>query len=393
MTARVLFVDDEEPLLTGIERRFGGEFELRTALSGAAALDAMASDGPFAVVMTDMRMPQMDGLEFIRQARRQWPDATYMMLTGNQDLQTAVNAVNDGQVFRFLNKPCPAEDLRRALHDGLRQYQLVHGEKELLSKTFAGAVGVLTDVLSILRPGQFTSGQDVENIFEHLQTVLGSMERWEYKLAARLSLIGFAVLDHAPDQTGGIWLMDDGRFAKAAAIGQRLLERIPRLETVAQIIGEQPRAHGDLPPQTMLDAAGVVKTGATLLRASVLWDHLCGTNLSTSAALAELQQHMPKLPPDIVAELSRISPPPLHLENETCTLDNLIEGMVLASNVVGRDGAILISAGRRLTPTLIEKILEYAKSVGVRPVEIIAPPKPPVPSGEAPNIIEELAPA
>lgn len=70
------------------------------------------------------------------------------MLTGNSDQQTAIDAVNEGNIFRFLTKPCPPEMLAGALHAGIRQYQLVTAEKELLEKTLRGSIKVLTDVLS-----------------------------------------------------------------------------------------------------------------------------------------------------------------------------------------------------------------------------------------------------
>src|SRR3972149_3481090 len=97
---RILVVDDEQSLLNGIERRLGGEFELVTASSGEEGLRAMEEQGPIAVVITDMRMPKMDGVQFIQAARFKWPTTIYMMLTGNRDQGTAIQALNEGQVFR-----------------------------------------------------------------------------------------------------------------------------------------------------------------------------------------------------------------------------------------------------------------------------------------------------
>ena len=89
MTKQVLFVDDEQSLLNGIDRRLGLEFELELATSGPEALEKMQNDGPFAVVVTDMQMPEMNGVQFIQNARKFAPDTIYLMLTGNQDLGTA----------------------------------------------------------------------------------------------------------------------------------------------------------------------------------------------------------------------------------------------------------------------------------------------------------------
>ena len=108
MNRHVLFVDDDVKLLDGVTRRFETLFELQVASSGEEGLQKIRESGPFAVVVSDMRMPVMDGLQFIEQARGIAQETVFMMLTGNQDLLTASNAVNRGQVFRFLTKPCPA---------------------------------------------------------------------------------------------------------------------------------------------------------------------------------------------------------------------------------------------------------------------------------------------
>lgn len=113
MSSRILIVDDEQPLLNGL-RRLGDYYDLVTANSGDAALHEIESHKGFAVVLTDMRMPGMNGIQLIQQARMIAPDTVYMMLTGNQDQATAIKAVNDGQVFRFLNKPCDHDHIRRA---------------------------------------------------------------------------------------------------------------------------------------------------------------------------------------------------------------------------------------------------------------------------------------
>jgi DNA-binding NtrC family response regulator len=133
MTRRILFVDDEQNLLNGIERRLRSDFDLVTANSGIAALKAMDCQGPFAVVVTDMRMPGMDGIQFIKQARIKSRDSVFIMLTGNQDQTTAIHAVNHGQVFRFLAKPCPSTEIKNAIEDALRQHELVTSGKDCSS--------------------------------------------------------------------------------------------------------------------------------------------------------------------------------------------------------------------------------------------------------------------
>ena len=108
---RVLCVDDEPNVLRGVERHLMDDYELHTATSGAEGLAILSSAGPFAVIISDMRMPGMDGAAFLEKSRSVDPGAVRILLTGQTDLASAAAAINEGQIFRFLLKPCQAEKL------------------------------------------------------------------------------------------------------------------------------------------------------------------------------------------------------------------------------------------------------------------------------------------
>ena len=137
MTDKILLVDDDANLLAATKRQLRSNFELETALSGADGLHALNTNGPFAVVISDMRMPDMDGLEFLKQVKTSAPDTVRMVMTGVAYPNTAVEAVNEGNVFRILNKPCSSESLSRAIEAGLQQYHLIRAERDLLERTLA----------------------------------------------------------------------------------------------------------------------------------------------------------------------------------------------------------------------------------------------------------------
>src|SRR5690349_20120797 len=151
----LLCVDDEPLVLEGLTLHLRRAFTVTTATSGAAGLEILKDKGPFAVVMSDMRMPGMNGAEFLSKVREQWPDTVRVLLTGQSDLQSAVAAVNDGQIFRFLTKPCPPELLLGALGAASRQHDLLIGERVLLEQTLHGSIKMLTDVLSLANPVAF----------------------------------------------------------------------------------------------------------------------------------------------------------------------------------------------------------------------------------------------
>src|SRR5207253_10506440 len=155
MTTKILFLDDDGNLLSAVQRSLRKQFSIDTASQGAAALRQLVDAGPYAVVVADMQMPEMNGLEFLKKAQAAAPDTVRLMLTGNADQKTAVDAVNDGHVFRFLSKPCPPPTLVPALEAGLKQYRLIIAERELLENTLGGAVKVLIEILSVTDPVTF----------------------------------------------------------------------------------------------------------------------------------------------------------------------------------------------------------------------------------------------
>lgn len=117
------------------------------------------SRGPFAVVVSDMRMPRVDGAQFLARVEEASPDSVRIMLTGNADQEAAVRAINEGHIFRFLNKPCRPQLLVGTIAMGIRQYRLQTAERELLEKTFSGGIRLLSDVLAIASPDAFGRGQ------------------------------------------------------------------------------------------------------------------------------------------------------------------------------------------------------------------------------------------
>jgi len=118
-TNRILFVDDEIEVLNGIKRNLRGQFNIEVSSNPYEALKTIEESGPFAVVVSDLRMEGMDGLELLRKAGSFSPDSVFVMLTGFADVNIAVDAVNDGRVFRFLTKPCPSEQLKQTLLDAI----------------------------------------------------------------------------------------------------------------------------------------------------------------------------------------------------------------------------------------------------------------------------------
>ena len=137
MSGKILFVDDEPLVLDGYKRMLHNEFDVSTALGGEHGLLTVQDNGPYAVVISDMRMPDMNGAQFLAQLRQKAPDTVRMLLTGYTDVEAAIEAINEGNIFRFLTKPCEKQILVAAINLGLIQYRSVRTGNELVKKALA----------------------------------------------------------------------------------------------------------------------------------------------------------------------------------------------------------------------------------------------------------------
>ncbi|MBW2408007.1 MAG: SpoIIE family protein phosphatase [Deltaproteobacteria bacterium] len=123
MKDKVLLVDDDAMILAGLKRHLRNQFRIETALSGEEGLKRIKENGPYAVIVSDFSMPGMNGIEFLCRVKKTDPDSTRMMLTGSDDMTTAIQAVNEGSIFQFHPKPCPADTLGKAIQSGVEAYR------------------------------------------------------------------------------------------------------------------------------------------------------------------------------------------------------------------------------------------------------------------------------
>ena len=123
MKDKILLVDDDAMVLSGLKRQLRGQFRIETALSGDEALKIIDENGPFAVVVSDYYMPGMNGIDFLCKVKKVDPDTVRMMLTGSADMATAIQAVNEGSIYQFHPKPCPADTLGQAIKSGIKKYR------------------------------------------------------------------------------------------------------------------------------------------------------------------------------------------------------------------------------------------------------------------------------
>ena len=234
---RILVVDDEPAVREAIRRQAGALMEIDAVATGEEGVDALATRGPWAVVVADYRLPGLSGVAFLRDAQRRAPHTVRVLLAGRGDIEGAVAAVNEGHVFRLVTKPCPAAVLRQALVASLAQHRLIVAEREVLEQTLAGVVRVLTEILEVVSPDAFGRAGRAKACVRHMAAALGLADGWQYEVAAMLSQIGCITLspDTLAKVLAGQALGPAERDAVAAVprVAAALIARVPRLEPVA----------------------------------------------------------------------------------------------------------------------------------------------------------------
>jgi response regulator RpfG family c-di-GMP phosphodiesterase len=370
---RILCVDDEPHVLDGLSRQLRRQFEVSTAVGGEAGLQLIEREGPFAVVVSDMRMPGMDGAAFLRQVRERTAETTRVLLTGQADLEAAIAAVNQANIFRFLTKPCPPEVLGTALQAAAEQHRIVTAERVLLEQTLRGSVAALTEVLSLANPAAFGRATRARQYVERLADHLALPDRWQVEVAAMLSQLGCVTLPpetaeklyHGRPLTAEERAMAD-RLPRLAA---QLLASIPRLEGVRDIILH----HGRRVDGS--DTAEQIPIGARLLKVVLDFDELQAQGVAPKLALDTLRGRAGWYDPAVLQALAALLGEHATEEVREMRLRDVRPGMSFAEDVVTRKGMLLIPRGQDVTLGLIERIRNFSEHLGVRePVRMVVNP-------------------
>jgi CheY-like chemotaxis protein len=364
---RILFVDDEPNVLSGLRRTLASNYNVVTASSGAEGLETLAGScetDAFAVVVSDMRMPAMNGAEFLRRAHLLRPDAVLLILSGQADLASTVEAVNDANLFRFLTKPCAPDDLRRGLDDALRQYELVLAERDLLERTVSGSVAMMVKLLSIANPEAFNRTDRIRSLVEAAAERLGVHTGWELRIAAMLSQVGcVAVPESILERVrfGGVLSTEDREIYEShPSVAKSLIESIPRLERVAAWVGAQPP----------VPRSGDTCEEQELLYATIAFLDGRDAGRSPRRVATELAPHYKCEVLAALLDADGVLDRPRHPRD--VTVAEILIDMLLDQDVVAANGMMLVRRGESVNETLLLRLRNFATTVGVvEPIRVL----------------------
>ena len=362
---RVLLVDDEPAVVAALRRQLRGRLVVDTATSGPEALELIAmgaSQGSgYAVVVSDMQMPGMNGAVLLRRVRERSPRTVRVLLTGQADVHAAVEAINQGWVFRFLWKPCQPDALLGCLQDAVLQHRLITAERELQERTLRASIRALVDTLALANPVAFTRADRIKRRVVGLAEAAGAADGWQMEIASMLAQLGTVSLppDVVERLHRGAPLDDpqEGLVERLPELALEVIAGIPRLEAVREMIRFQPQRFDGRGPVSDRLAGGAIPLGARLLAVATAYDRLDAQGIAAADALACLRQDPGRFDPEVLDSLEALlshEQPGRPVAN--ISLADVSPGMILAADVITGGGRLLCGQGQEVTDRVLARL-------------------------------------
>jgi response regulator RpfG family c-di-GMP phosphodiesterase len=372
--SHVLCVDDEARVVEGLKLHLRREYEVHTALGGEEGLQKLKELGGVAVVISDMRMPGMDGATFLKRVMTTYPDTSRILLTGEPGRDAAVSAVNEGQIYRFLTKPCPPDQLKAAVDAAVIQHKLVNAERTLLQETVIGCIQALVDVLAIVNPIAFGRASRIKRLALGFAESCGCTGFWPLEAAAMLSQLGYVSLPTELVEKlyyGERLTPEEQVLAEGVPeVAGKLLSKIPRLEPVLQIL-EAARASDE---QLQKLGDGTIGLGARILLLALDYDTLIRRGEDNSAAVQMLLAKQSRYGRSLIEKFATfVGAAAGTREILEMPLRMVQPGMTIMQDVRTHLGTLLIARGFDVSPTFLERLRNFGASILAERVKVLAP--------------------
>ena len=354
---KVLFVDDEQNILDTYRASLRKRFKVETALGPTEGLDKVRNSGPYAVIVSDLKMPGMDGITFLAKVQEFSPDTVRVMLTGHADVNSAISAVNEGAVFRFLTKPSPLDEMIRTLDIAMQQYSLVISERELLRGTLRGSIKILTDILGLVSPEAFGRSERVKRLAGYVGQHINLKQKLYLDLAAMLSQLGCVTLTDTvlTKMYKGEELTGEEKqaFDMHPSVTAGMLSQIPRMNRVSEIILHQNDELNDNPTLSM---------EARILKACLDYDSLTQQGMGKQDAIDTLRKRDGVYDAKVMDILEQGTAGEDGYIRRQLNLSELRPGMILDEPLWSIDNVHLIAEGTEITETALIRINNFMKA-------------------------------
>ncbi len=374
---KILLVDDEKNILSAYKRNLRTKFNVYLADDPFVALEIIKNYGPFAAIVSDLKMPRMNGLELLEKVKSINKNTVRIMLTGFADVETAIEAINNGNIFRLLTKPCKTEDLAKALDDAIEQYNLIMAEKELLTETLRGAINILVEILSTVQPLVFNFTMRFKTLAKAIAERLKYPNIWEVEISVLLMHIGLVSVptEIIEKKLHGLKLTDEELkiFIEHPTIGASLISNIPRLSKISENIKNQFLDYKSAKAKFKNKSEEEI---FPILILKTLNDYfeLLATGITPQQAIKKMEKEIEvKYSKDVLGALdAEISGIEKDRTIRIIKINELKPGVVLAEDLRDVNNFLLLPKGSRITPITFSKIINYNKMTKIKePIEII----------------------
>ena len=349
-------MDDEFSVLKGIERVLSTKFDVTAVANAADATLALQYAGSFAVIVSDFRLIETDGVRLLARAAEIAPTTVRLLLTGHAGMEDAISAINDGHVFGYVSKPCRPELLIQRVTDAVAQHDLLVDEKALLEDTLKGAIKALMDLLAVTCPTASGRAMRMARYAALLAAEL-RVDAWNIEMAAMLSQVGCVTIAHdlAERICHGSELSEEEQRAadRLPLVAERILAAIPRVDGIRAILLRIAE------PWTPGMATGSL-LGARILRVVGDFDRFESRGDPVAAVLARLAASARTYDPAVVAALATVARfIGSGVETVEMLLSQVETGMIVASDVRNPLGILLIARGQDVTAGIHERIVNH----------------------------------
>ncbi|BFM05239.1 response regulator [Halioxenophilus aromaticivorans] len=359
---KILFVDDEDKILEAYRRTLRKNFKVYTALGAKEAMAVCKKSGPFPVIVVDMQMPEVNGVQLLHRIKTKYPESVRIMLTGNADQQTAIDAINKGDIFKFLNKPCPPDKMVTVLSEAVNTYRAKRLEKDLLESTVKGSIALLVEVLAVANPKVFGRSLRIHYYARRCLQILKRNDTWEIEATALLSQVGLITLSNTvlDKVLVGSPLTEEEQevYDQHPKVAEKIVAKVPRLENIASLIGRS---------ELIKSRDTSVESGIpiALRMLAIIIDLVAAESRGVSSveAISILQASEAKqYDVEVMRALALVVESQEERKVVEINVAQLEEGMIIAKSISTHAGALLLESGQMVTDSNITRLLNFAKS-------------------------------
>jgi response regulator RpfG family c-di-GMP phosphodiesterase len=366
---RILIVDDERAMLNLFSTVLKDGYVVETARSAEEALTRLRSQDSFSVLVTDIFLPGISGIELLSQCAKISPDTVRIAITGNPGRETVVDSVNEGNVFRFVSKPVRMEALLGIVDAAVQRYDSLQVEREMMETTVRTSLNLMLEVLATLDPPSFELSQRVRGSIRVFARAMRLPNVWELELSASLARIGVVTLPaevlRKVARDAPLSRREMELLAQVPGVGSQLLKQVPRMDRVATAIRYQAKNFDGSGSPSDAVAGFEIPIGARVLRIFMDRALLEIDGIAKSQARREMESRTGVYDPALLEASFSCFPEyilsALSADNEVklVSADELEADYTLVTEIRSSDRMLLVSAGTRLTPLIVQRIRTY----------------------------------